>query len=58
METTRNISDYPSFDEFKCEECGICVSNYVRVEYDEDTNDENLFAYEFKFCPECGRKIV
>lgn len=53
---TRNTSKVS--DTFICEKCGIRIEDYSRVEYDEDAEDTTHYEYEFKFCPECGRKIV
>lgn len=53
---TRNIAKVS--DTFICEECGIHLENCMKTVYDEDTEDTYCHEYEFKFCPECGRKIV
>ncbi len=55
MEMTRNISSYS--DEFKCEACGTYITGYSKAEYDEDADDTVNYEYEFKYCPECGRKV-
>lgn len=43
-------------DTFICEKCRIHLEDCVSVEYDE--YDTIHYEYEFKFCPECCRKIV
>ena len=30
----------------------------MRAIYDEDAEDTTYHECEFKFCPECGRKVV
>ena len=53
---TRNLAEVS--DTFICKECGIHIEDYSRVEFDEeDENDITHYEYEFKYCPECGRKI-
>lgn len=52
---TKNLADVS--DTFICKECGIHIADYSRIEYDEDENDTTRYEYEFKYCPECGRKI-
>ncbi len=53
---TRNIAEIS--DAFICGKCGICLEDCVSVEYDEDTEDTTYHVYEFKFCPECGRRVM
>ena len=53
---TRNMAKVS--DTFICEECGIHLEDCMKTVYDEDTEDTYCHEYEFKFCPECGRKIV
>ena len=53
---TRNMSKVS--DTFICEECGVHLNDYVRVIYDEDLEDTTFHEYEFKFCPECGRRVM
>lgn len=55
-DVTRNIAEVS--DTFICEKCGIHLEDCVRAEYDEDAEDTTHYEYKFKFCPECGRKIV
>ena len=40
------------------EERFIHADDCVSVEYDEDTEDTTYHVYEFKFCPECGRRVM
>lgn len=49
---TINLSEVADCDQFICKECGINLTNWERV-------DGNMWAeeYEFKFCPNCGRKV-
>lgn len=53
---TRNVAEVS--DEFICEQCGMHIEDYVRAIYDEESEDTTYKGYEFKFCPECGRKVV
>lgn len=55
-DVTRNVAEVS--DTFICEKCGIYLEDCVSVEYDEDTEDTTFHEYEFKFCPDCGRKVV
>lgn len=53
-----NISDYHPVDEFICSKCGLIMRELQRYEIDEDTDDENCYEFEFKYCPRCGRKVI
>lgn len=53
---TRNVAEVS--DEFICKQCGIHIEDYVRTVYEEDAGDTYCNEYEFKFCPECGRRVV
>lgn len=55
-DVTRNLAEVS--DTFICKECGIHLEDCVKCVYDEDAEDTTHYEYEFKFCPECGRKIV
>ena len=55
-DVTRNLAKVS--DTFICEKCGIRLEDCVKTVYDEDAEDTTFHEYEFKFCPECGRKIV
>ena len=50
--TTVNLSTFAFCDEFICKNCGIHLAEWVKL--DADDYEE----YEFKFCPECGAKIM
>jgi hypothetical protein len=54
--TVINLAKIADCDEFKCSKCGIQLSGWTRVE--EEDNDVSHFEYEFKYCPECGRRIA
>ena len=61
METCQHIGDINEVDQFICSECGIHLEDWVRVEYDEDWGyppEKFIYEYAFKYCPNCGRKIV
>ena len=51
---TTNEGDLAYCDDFLCSKCGIHLTDWVRM----DANEEDRYEYEFKFCPECGAKIV
>jgi len=56
-DTVTNLAEIADYDEFKCSKCGIRLSGWARVEIDEEDGDISHFEYEFKYCPECGRRI-
>lgn len=58
LEETTNISDCHPVDEFKCSKCGIHIVDWSRADYDEDTDDTTLYEYEFRYCPNCGKRVV
>lgn len=51
-------NDYAGCDQFVCSECGIELQDWVRVERDENDGDVTYHEYEFRFCPNCGRKVI
>lgn len=56
---TRNVSEVS--DKFICEKCGVYLDLEDCTErvYNKDNKDTYYYyEYEFKFCPECGRKVV
>lgn len=58
---TKNITinigeDYADCDQFVCEECGLHLQDWVRID-DDDFDDGIVHEYVFKYCPECGAKI-
>ena len=53
-ENTTNLSD--DYDEFICEKCGLIINSMIKIIIDED--ERILQSFEYKFCPECGRKVV
>lgn len=56
---TRNISEFNPVDGFKCEKCGIDLRDWSRIVFDEDDDyAEFVREYEFKFCPNCGKRVV
>lgn len=56
--TCKNVGmDYADCDQFVCSECGIELQDWHRVERCED--GEVIFhEYTFRYCPNCGRKVV
>ena len=58
-DVTRNLSKVS--DEFICEKCGVHldIEDCTERVYNKDNKDTYYYyVYEFKFCPECGRRIV
>lgn len=55
-DVTRNIAEVS--DTFICEKCRIHLEDCVKCVYDEDAEDITHYEYEFKFCPECRRRVV
>lgn len=55
-DVTRNIAEVS--DTFICEKCGLLIKKCTECSYNHDAGYTWYHEYEFKFCPECGRKIV
>ena len=55
---TENMSTIAFCDRFICKNCDIHLENWVKVVIDPDDGEALHYKYEFKFCPECGAKIV
>lgn len=55
--TCKNISELHGVDGFKCSKCGISIVDYVEEKVDENY-DVSYKEYEFKYCPNCGAKVV
>ena len=53
---TRNISELHPTDGFHCLKCGVDLRDWSRIEFDD--SDEFVHEFEFKFCPNCGKKII
>jgi DNA-directed RNA polymerase subunit RPC12/RpoP len=50
--------DYDDCDQFVCSNCGIELQDWHQVERDEDDGDITYHEYKFRFCPNCGARIV
>lgn len=50
--TCRNITKENPVDDFVCSKCGVHLYDWIRV------RDEDYYEYEFKYCPNCGAKVV
>lgn len=50
--------DYDDCDQFVCSNCGIELQDWHAVERSEDDGDITYHEYEFRFCPNCGARIV
>ena len=55
--TCKNISEMNAVDGFVCSECGISLVDYVEERVDEEY-DVTYHEYNFKYCPNCGAKVV
>ena len=56
--TCHNLAAVADCDQWICSHCGINLTEWAKVVFDEDTNDTTYHEYCFKFCPECGHKVV
>lgn len=56
LERGYNATECHPSDEFVCSECGLVLRDHVR--YDPEDGDEDIvYEYNPKFCPECGAKM-
>ena len=55
--TCKNIAEMHPVDGFTCSECGITIVDYVEERVDDDCH-ASYYEYEFKYCPNCGAKVV
>lgn len=56
--TCHNLSAVADCDQWVCSHCGINLTEWTKVVVDEEENDTTYHEYCFKFCPECGHKVV
>lgn len=56
--TCKNISEMHPVDGFTCSECSITIVDYVEERVDEEEYDTTYHEYVFKYCPNCGAKVV
>ena len=56
--TCKNIAKMNPVDGFTCSKCGITIVDYVEERFDEEKYDTTYHAYAFKYCPNCGAKVV
>lgn len=54
--TKNNAERYADCDEFKCHMCGIWLTEWKRLEEDDD-GEITCHEYEFRFCPNCGAEV-
>lgn len=57
LNTCTDISEYNEVDGFKCSNCGLEITDYCRVERDEDDGCDAYCEYVLRYCPHCGRFI-
>jgi uncharacterized protein with PIN domain len=58
---TVNTAKKPHTFRFICDNCGVCLEDWKRpiIEEAEDgTVEQSYLEYEFKYCPQCGAKII
>lgn len=58
MKTCKNESDNNPVDEFICSECGFITEDFSEKRIDEDDGDVTYHEFEFRYCPNCGAKVV
>lgn len=58
MKTCKNASDNNPVDEFICSECGFITEDFSEKRIDEDDGDVTYHEFEFRYCPNCGAKVV
>ena len=65
MDTCKNIGDKSNplheVDQFVYSECRIHLEDQAKIEYSEDFGyppEKFFYEYAFKFCPNCGKKVV
>lgn len=65
MTTCKNIGDehnpLSESDQFVCSECTVHLEDWHEVYYDYDYGvppSKGLYEFVFKYCPNCGRKVV
>lgn len=58
MKTCKNESDNNPVDEFICSECGFMTEDFSEKRIDEDDGDVTYHEFEFRYCPNCGAKVV
>ena len=54
-------TDYAECDQFVCSNCGIELQDWHGVERDMDDEfreEVSYYEYTFRFCPNCGHRIV
>lgn len=57
LNTCKDISDFNEAVGFKCSNCGIEITDFCRIECDEDDGSETYHEYVPKYFPNCGRFI-
>ena len=55
---TVNVSPENPVNGFVCLKCGIALEEWRELLIGTDGEVSARGEYEFKFCPECGRKVV
>lgn len=58
MKTCKNESDNNPVDEFICSEYGFITEDFSEKRIDEDDGDVTYHEFEFRYCPNCGAKVV
>lgn len=58
LKEATNDGEFDECDQLVCSNCGIELQGWVRVERDEDDGEETHHEYVFRYCPNCGAKII
>lgn len=58
MKICKNASDNNPIDEFICSECGFMIEDFSEKRIDEDDGEVTYHEFEFRYCPNCGAKVV
>ena len=56
LRTCENESEWNEVDGFVCSVCGIRLEGWSKIVEDEE--QEFYYEYAFKYCPNCGAKVV
>lgn len=58
MKTCKNESNNNPVDEFICSECGFMTEDFSEKRVDMDDGEVTYHEFEFRYCPNCGAKVV
>ena len=58
VKNCKNIYEMHPTDGFTCSACGITIIDFREERVDEEDCTASWYEYEFKYCPNCGAKVV